>query len=461
MPRKLLQRLALALAAVAFAGAAWAGNTVTVLYKRESVQSAERTDTAVQAGLAALERELIEAGTAVIQPDAKTYAVLDQAAGVVVTFAADAGLSLLVDAVKTTRPNPGTDNAFAEVRMRARLFHGRRVLAAIAGSGQVGYRIGSEDKAFEIAADRAVRQIIGKVLDKLANAPEIQAAARIEAEADAVPPAADAAPLSAPARKWALLVGVADFSNVRKLNPGAAVGDLKGVKGDLGLVKRTVTGLGIPDKQVKVLLDRDATTSSLRAALKELGAKTGPDDLVVFYVSSHGLPKQEGISGFGYPVTYDTRVNDKSSIIDFEEIQSHLKSMPARKVLWIADTCHAGGATNGLPVVEISGSGGVRLAKSVGGLSIRAATKGIAEKDMAVLAAARDDQEALMDGNGSLFTVGLAAALTRTHGADPIYKIYKDHLETQIPARSREIRHGYSQQPTFGRSGRGDGIVIN
>lgn len=469
MTRYSVRLVSVALAALVFSGTAWAGRTLTVLYKRESAQSAERTDTAVQAALISFERELIDGGVEIIQPDAKTYAVLDKAAGAIVTFSADAGISLLVDAVKTTRPNPGTDNAFAEVRMRARLFHGRKVLAALAGSGQVGFRSGSEDKAFEVAADRAVKQLIGKVMEKLESAPEIQAAAQVDLSTsatesalskDGAQSAASVTKLPKPANKWALLVGVSDFSNVRKQNPGAGVDNLPGVAGDINLVRKTVLDLNVPANQIKVLLDKDATTASLRAALRELNAKTGPDDLVVFYIASHGMPKQEGISGFGYPVTYDTRFNDKASVIDFEEIQAQLKSMPARKVLWIADTCHSGGATIGLPVVEIS-TRAIRLGKSVTGLSTRAATRGIEDKDLVVLSSAREDQVALEDGQNGLFTLKLSEALTSTRGADSIYKIYKDYLEVQVPARSRELNPGYSQQPAFAGSGKGGGITFN
>ena len=438
---------------------AWAAPTLTVLYKRESAQSATRTDTAVQAALLAFERELIDGGVEIIQPDAKTYAVLDQAAEVIVTFSADAGLSLLIDIVKTTRDNPSTDNAFAEVRMRARLFHGRQVLAAIAGNGQVGFRRGSEDKAFEVAAERAVKQLVGKVLEKLEHAPNTPASAAI-----------DNSPLSAetiqttklpkPTNKWALIVGVSDFSNVRKQNPGVGIDDLAGVKGDVALVKKTALELRIPESQIIVLLNRDATTNAVRSALKDLSTKTGSDDLVFFYIASHGLPKQEGVSGFGFPVTYDTKLREKSTIIDFEEIQSHLKSMPARKIIWVADTCHSGGATLGLPVLEIS-SRSVRLGKPSTGLSTRAATQGFTEKDMVVLASAREDQVALEDGENGLFTLKLSQALQKTRGTDTIYKIYKDHLESQVPARSRELDPGYSQQPAFAGSGKGAGITLN
>jgi hypothetical protein len=426
--------------------------SVTVLYKRSSEQSMPRTDTAVQSALSAFERELIDRGVQVMQPDAKTYAVLDRAPDTIVTFSTDAGLSLLVDAIKTSRPNPGTDNAFAEVRLRARLFSGRQVLSSLAGSGQVGYRLGSEDKAYEIAAERAVKKLVDAVMGKLEQAPRTSAPAKLNEV-----PELNATALAKPAKTWGLLVGVANFSNVRKLNPRAGVDDLKGVTGDVALVKKTLRQLNVPDNQLKVLADSDASTAALRSALRDLSAKAGPDDLVVFYLASHGMPKQEGISGFGYPVTYDTKFSDKSSIIDFEELQSLLKALPAKRVLWIADTCHSGGATLGLPVVEIS-SRGVRLGKAVTGLSTRAATTGTDEKDFAVLSSAREDQVALEDGDNGLFTLMLANGLLNTKGAESIYRVYKSHLEQQVPERSRQLDPGYSQQPSFARSGKGDAI---
>jgi hypothetical protein len=425
---------------------------ITVLYKRSSEQSMPRTDTAVQSALSAFEQELIDRGVKVMQPDAKTYEILDRAPDTIVTFSPDAGLSLLIDAIKTSRPNPGTDNAFAEVRLRARLFQGRNVLSSVAGSGQVGYRLGSEDKAYEVAAQRAVNKLVDAVLTKLEQAPRESNPAKLE-----ILPSLNAVAMSKPAKTWGLLVGVSNFSNVRKLNPKAGVDDLKGVSGDVALIKKTLQQLKVPDSQLKVLADSAASTTALRSALQDLASKTSADDLVVFYLASHGMPKQEGISGFGYPVTYDTRFTDKNSIIDFEELQSLLKVLPAKRVLWIADTCHSGGATLGLPVVEIS-SRGVRLGKAVTGLSTRAATTGTDEKDLAVLSSAREDQVALEDGDNGLFTLMLAHGLLNTKGEQSIYQVYKTQLEAQVPERSRQIDPGYSQQPSFARSGRGDAI---
>lgn len=450
-------RLAVALISLALSGGAIAGPTLSVLYKRDSAQSVERTDTAVQSALVAFEQELIDRGVEVIAPDAKTYEVLDRAPGSIVTFAPDAGLSLLVDAVKTTRPSPGTDRSFAEVRMRARLFHGRRVLASVAGSGQIEFRAGSEDKAFEAAAKRAVGQVIGGVMTKLDQNPDIAGPAKLDADSFQPPPTAQpAAPLPKPQKIHALLIGVSDFSMVRKINPRAGVDDLKGVIGDVQLVRRTLQDIGVADKQIKVLVNKDATVQGLRQALSALTAAAGADDLVVFFIASHGMPKNEGVTGFGYPVLYDTKLNDKAGLIDFEEIRNSLVNLPAKRVVWVADTCHSGGAALGLPVVEIS-TRAIRV-RPVNGLSTRAAAMEVKEKDLAVLSSAREDQVALEDGENGLFTLMLSRGLKATGGKTSLYSMYKDHLENQVPARSRELDPGYSQQPSFARAGRGDAI---
>lgn len=91
--------------------------------------------------------------------------------------------------------------------------------------------------------------------------------------------------------------------------------------------------------------------------------------------------------------------------------------MPARRVIWVADTCHSGGAIF-----------------------------------------AREEQVALEDGKNGLFTLMLARGLKTTGGKTTMYSLYKDYLESQVPARSRELDPGYSQQPSFARAGRGDAI---
>lgn len=454
--------LAFLLAATSFSPAF--GETISVLYKRESQSSVPRTDSAAQSAIQAFEEKLIEGGFEVVQADPKIYEILDKSAGVIVTFAPGAGYSLLLDVIKSTRPNPGTELSWADVRLRAKVFSGRRVVANLAGTGQIAFREGAEEKAFEAAARKAAAGMVPNLIGKLQNlAPQEDALASPAIEAVQASPGTPAAsaqpapPLPAPATAWAVLFGVSDFSNVGRLNR-LEVPNLDAVKNDIREFRKTLVGFGVPASQIAEMVDKDATTEKLRQSLNGLMQRVKQDDLVVVFLASHGMPKQEGISGFGYPVTYDTVFRDKNSIIDFEEIQNTLKSLPARRVVWVSDTCHSGGASTGLPVVEFS-TRGISLKRNVGGVDANIAAR-VEGKDLAVITSSRADQESADDGNHGVFTSHLLRGFAQTKGKNTIYKIFKDYLEVDVPQAVAKMIPGHKQQPGFSRSGKGDLITF-
>lgn len=428
---------------------------VSILYKRESADSAQRLDAASQSALQTLEEKLIEAGFSVIQPDPKLYAELDRATGVIINFAEDAGLAMTVDLIRSKRPESNSDRTWAEVRMKVRLFSGRRVLASLSQNDQISYRGSAEEKAFEAAARRAAGALTEKLSSKLLNAPPPEPAPTVAAPLAA--PDISAQPLQQPAKRWAVLFGVSDFSNVAKLSD-LEVSNLPGVSGDMIAMKKIVASYGIAPDNTFYLLNKDATTAALRKALESIASLSSPSDQVFIYLSSHGMPKEEGISGMGYPVTYDTRINIKSTMIDFEEIQQRLRAMPAGRILWVADTCHAGGAAEGMKVVEFS-TRNIGIKKANNALSPELAAAA-ANKDMAVLTASRADQTAIDDpssGHG-LFTHFFTQALQKD-GKRSIYRLYKEDLEDAVASTAKN-RYQHKQQPGFARSGQGDKITF-
>jgi len=444
---------------------------VAVLYKRESTASLPRIDSTSQAALQGFEEKLIEAGQEVIQANPAVYETLDRAVGVVVTFSPDAGYSVLVDIVKAKRPNPGTNLQWADVRMRVRAYAGRRVLASLSATGQMAFREGAEDKAFEVAARRAVAQITPGLLEKLQSPPpsaDLTFGPRVEAvqEQPAVPDAPAANFPAGAGQRHALLLGVSDFSGVRALTPGASIKDLPAVVRDIASIKRTLLSLGVPAGQIKELLNRQATAAALRHSLAELTRITRPEDVVFVYMSSHGMPKDGGYSGYGYPVVYDSGLLNHSGIVEFEEIQAALRQLPARRVIWVADTCHSGGALTGMPTVEISAKSIVL--KSDRGFDADLVARA-AGKDMAILTSSRAEQESwAKDDGGSFFTEILARGLSETRGRVPLYQIYKDYLEQGVPQAVRAYcanpKTGCGripdQQPGFAGSGNGRAITF-
>ena len=342
---------------------------ITVLYRRESADAPLRSDPAVQMAIRQLERALVESGLSVMQAGAELYALMDQGQRMVVTFAADAGFSLVFTALSQMRPVPQQGAAIAEVRLEARVVVGRQILAVESGRGQMltslegGAAAFGERRAVELAATRAAEDLAGKTIVQLkaltadrvaallgndlpgktegqavasaadqgfasalpptqtsppgAGAAAQTAAAPIPPSGSAVPatPSVNSPPpqpvpasppstavtsvaqaaqepsssnsLPAPAKRWALIVAISDYSGLRQAGV-KGVTDLKGPTKDAGNLYNALSRLGYRDDRMAVLLDDKATGRAMRDVLKQFAAKVGPDDVVVLFISAHG-----------------------------------------------------------------------------------------------------------------------------------------------------------------------------
>lgn len=442
---------------------AWAAS-VSVLYKRDSGASLPRLDPVSQAVLQSMEEKLIDSGMAVIQPKAEVYALLDSATGVIVNFSADAGLSMTIDAAKGQRPNPGTDSTWAEVRLRVKVFSGPRVLASLSGFGAVAHKAGAQERAYEVAAKRAVEDVAEKLLKRLDSNPPPAP----QPQPSLVVPPTEAAPadtLKPAGTKWALMVGVSDFTRAQGGENGNV--NLPGVAVDMLAVRKALTELGVQDSRMLWLFNEKATTQGVRQALQTLKAKTGPDDLVYLYLSTHGLPKADGLSRFGIPVTYDFR---QDSFIDFEEIRTTLASLAAQDIIWINDTCHSGLAAEGLVTVEVGARDFAVAPPTAFDVSKAAAVR---EKNIAVLSSATGSQKAAdLGSKGGLFSSVFAAGameVASTGKPQGIYSFYKRYVDGKVQETFHKIcRESQppdfctqgTQQPVFGAQQDGKRIAM-
>jgi len=458
-----LRPLVLALLLVLLPTQAWAEN-MSVLYKRDSDASLPRLDPAAQAVLQAMEERLIDSGITVVQPKAEIYAVLDSAAGVVMNFAADAGLTLTIDASKSQRPNPGTENTWAEVRLRVKAYSGPKVLASFSAFGAVAHRPGAQDRAFEVAARRAVDDVAEKLLKKLDSSPPPAPAPQpsLVVPPSQAPPADVHLPTGA---KWPLMFGISDFTHAQGGESGRY--NLTGVAVDMLTVRKALTELGVESSRMLWLYNDKATTQGVRQALQTLKAKVGPEDLVYLYLSTHGLPKAEGLSRFGIPVTHDFR---RDNYIDFEEIRAALASLAAQDIIWINDTCHSGLAAEGLVIVEV-GARDFAVAPPSGFDVSKAAA--VREKNIAVLSSATGDQKAAdLGSKGGLFSsVFAAGAMEVASSGKPlgIYAFYKRYVDGRVQETFHRLCRenqppGFcaqgTQQPVFGAQQDGKRIAM-
>lgn len=493
---------------------------ITVLYQRESDKAATRLDAVVQAATLALEDEMLRQGLRVIQPDATAYAVMDRGPEVIVTFAPDAGFSFVFSLYRDLRPAPA--GAIAEVRLQARVFVGRVILAAEDGRGQMftrqdtGTREFGERRALELAAKRAAAEIVEKTARRLKDlsaarinemvslgtvgnvassqtvlppvppaapppapaapapvptpvpAPPVSPPVAAPAPVQPAPVAPSNGPLPAPANRWAVVAGVSDYGPMRQrlgITKESDLSNLPGVRKDVEQVTQTLLDLGFPRKQVATLLNEEASGVALRSLLKQLARLVGPDDLIVLFLSAHGSSKEGSLSGYGRPVLADDGGAKDPNTLDFWELQGLTRNLPARNVLWVIDTCFSGNAARNVVTAQISASGVTAVQGQVGPDASAVARNADQGQNFAVITASASNEASLDTSEGGLFTVHFLKGLRSTRGSAPVEQIVRQHVMAPVLEHSRQAcrRRGaecrFAQQtPQLAFTGRGNQI---
>lgn len=127
-------------------------------------------------------------------------------------------------------------------------------------------------------------------------------------------------------RTWALIVGVGDYSAMPKLR--FTTQDAKRVYGFL----RSPQGGAVPESQIEVLLEEEATLFNIQNKLADLCEKADSTDLMLFYFAGHGK------KGAFLPYDYDGQSNQLYHVM----IRTFFSDSDAKVALCIADACHSG-----------------------------------------------------------------------------------------------------------------------
>jgi hypothetical protein len=144
-----------------------------------------------------------------------------------------------------------------------------------------------------------------------------------EATAAAVSPILQSNPET---KVWAVVVGVASYDHM----PVLRYTDDDAYRFYAFL--KSLEGGALPDEQIRILIDEEATREGITTAMTEVFEQAGPKDLVVFYFSGHGL------NGSFLPIDFDG-YNNK---LTHEEIAKIFNNCKAKYKLCIADACHSG-----------------------------------------------------------------------------------------------------------------------
>ncbi len=199
---------------------------------------------------------------------------------------------------------------------------------------------------------------------------------------------------------------------------GNGIPPLPGVAHDADNAALIARALGVPEANTTVLRDNALDLAGMRAALDALETRVMPNDEVFLYYSGHGT-RLNAFDGRAARCAEALVTADAQALMD-DELQDRLQRIAtkARRLVVFLDACHAGGATTravfgGKLGGRLSGkfwakSGADTCERPSNALvrGLQAAKPGEGKLNFIHIAAARDDEVALDDGDrGGLATL--------------------------------------------------------
>lgn len=188
---------------------------------------------------------------------------------------------------------------------------------------------------------------------------------------------------SAQSNRAALIIGIGNYQNATLAPP------LFGVPADIESAKSISKAMGIPDKNVTVIIDQQATKKNLMNAFKKISEFGANGGRVFIYFSGHGSrdydsQKKQCYEGLH---TYD------HELITNEEIAVATQKLKDNvdKTIVLFDACHAGGVLKTALQTRSAGGG------STSTLTPKFVTKGSLDDVMACRAATNFQTRGLFD----------------------------------------------------------------
>jgi hypothetical protein len=141
-------------------------------------------------------------------------------------------------------------------------------------------------------------------------------------------------------RRWAVLIGISDYADGRVPPLRYADDDARSMYEFL----RSPAGGEVPESQIRLLLNEEATSAAIREALFVFLQQAEPEDLVTVYVASHGSPDPARPSNL-YILPYDTDVDAlAATAFPMWDVKTALRrQIASERVVVIADACRSAG----------------------------------------------------------------------------------------------------------------------
>jgi len=145
-------------------------------------------------------------------------------------------------------------------------------------------------------------------------------------------------------RRWAVVVGVSDYSDSRIPTLRYAAADAQAFSKWLV----SPNGGRYAPSQVKLLANEQATSKNIKDALFVWLKQVIEEDIVTIYFAGHGSPDSPDTPDNLYLLTHDTDYGSiATSAFPMWDIETALsRFIKAKKVIVLADACHSGGVGN-------------------------------------------------------------------------------------------------------------------
>ena len=131
----------------------------------------------------------------------------------------------------------------------------------------------------------------------------------------------------------ALIIGINKYTHASPLDIACA--DAESVSEVL------VQDLGFSKANVTVLLDSQATKMEILKQFLSFESLSADDRLFVFF-AGHGTTVAGQRGQVGYLVPVDGRLDDKSTLIRWDELTRNSEIIPAKHILFVMDACYSG-----------------------------------------------------------------------------------------------------------------------
>lgn len=225
--------------------------------------------------------------------------------------------------------------------------------------------------------------------------------------------------------RWALVLEVGSYKYNPTLNTFGRGGGQK-------FYQYLTEQAGFAKDHVLMLKDDQATRENIISALgdKFLPRVAKPDDLVVIYISTHGSPSQNDITGLNYLLAYDTKVDELYATgIPLQYISRTISErIRSRRAIVVIDSCHSGAATAG----QASGVNAAELAQSTG---------------QVVITSSRPNQQSCGWAKVSpMFTARFVEGLSQRGKATTLREAF-DYAQVKVPTDSQLCK--FTQNPVM------------